>query len=352
MSWPSIGDFTAAIQNPAICFDDPDLKAGQVELNSGRRPLVYSGAFAAVYPVSVGDSKFAVRCFTREVIDQKERYEHLTDYLRGIMPPGFVRFKFLERGILVQGKWYPIVRMDWVDGEPLSKYVDSNRKNSGALRDVAASWLGVAGALQGKNIAHNDLQHGNVMVQSDASIRLVDYDGIFLPHNKGKRSPETGHHNFQHPSRTADDYDEHIDNFPAIVIYLSLLALAADPGLWQDFHNADNLIFTKADYADPANSECFRALKNSPSSTVKNLAHYLEKCCARPLERIPYLDSILEPNAILCSQCYEANPSDLIYCDEEECYATLKSGNRDCAHCGIGGPVNASYCHDCGIKVA
>ena len=410
MPWPSVTDFTAAIQNPAICFDDPELTGGQAEPNPRGMPSVYSGNFAAVYPVSAGNRKFAVRCFTREVKDQKERYEHLDAYLRAILPPAFVDFEFHQQGIRVQGQWYPIVKMEWVNGEPLDKYVRSHLNTPNLLYRVAARWRGVASSLQGLNIAHNDLQHGNVMVQNDGSIRLVDYDGIFLPRYKGESSPEIGHHNFQHPNRTADDYDELTDNFSAIVIYLSLLALAAAPGLWQNFNNADNLIFTKADYADPANSKCFRALKNSPSPTVKHLAEYLEECCAWPLERIPYLESILERQAapdpspvniapvsspvsvapaptppapatpstyrdilgakqsspprsgagpapplismIPCPQCNRDNLRDLVYCDSEECCTILHPGTHYCVHCGVGGPVNASYCHDCGKKVA
>ena len=83
-----------------------------------------------------------------------------------------------------------------------------------------------------------------------------------------------------------------MDNFPALVIYLSLLALAADPGLWR-FNNDDNLILTRADYLDPANSECFRALKGSQAAAVSHLADYLERCCSMPVDQVPDLEEIL-----------------------------------------------------------
>ena len=117
-------------------------------------------------------------------------------------------------------------------------------------------------SLRGLRIAHNDLQHGNVMVQADGSIRLVDYDGMYLPEFRGERSPELGHKNYQHPQRSAEHYDENVDNFPSLVIYVSLLAVAADAGLW-DFHDEDNLILTRKDYADPGSSEVFGRLKRS-----------------------------------------------------------------------------------------
>ena len=122
--------------------------------------------------------------------------------------------------------------------------------------------------------------------------RLVDYDGMFLPKFSGGRSPEMGHKNYQHPERTADDYGEYIDNFPSLVIYLSLLAVASDPNLWH-FYNDDNLIFTRDDYADPDNSEVFQQLKRSSDARVAKLTESLEDCCSMPVEEVPDLETIL-----------------------------------------------------------
>ena len=294
MPLPSIGEFTAAIQRPDICFVDPELIGGSVALHPSRgTPLVYSGNFAAVYPVAVaGGRKYAVRCFTREVKDQRERYGYLDNYLRHTLPPTLVEFEFHEKGIMVRGEWYPIVKMEWVNGEPLNKHVRDNLNNNSELSRVARRWRGAVSDLLTREIAHNDLQHGNVMVQGDSSIRLVDYDGIFLPQYQGQDSPEIGHRNFQHPGRTGQHYATYVDNFPALVIHLTLLALASDPGLWR-FNNDDNLILTKADYEDPANSECFRALKGNPDPSVRHLAGELEKYCSLSVDQVPQLEEIL-----------------------------------------------------------
>ena len=214
MPWPSLADFTGAIQNPAVCFDDPGLAGGQAELHPQRRtPLVYTGNFAAVYPVTCGADKYAVRCFTREVKDQQERYSHLDNYLRGVRPDSFVSFQYRERGIKIRGEWYPIVTMTWVEGRRLDRFVEDNLSRPDRILDVCARWRGANGSLRGLKIAHNDLQHGNIMVQSDGTIRLVDYDSIFLPQFKGQPSPEGGHPQYQHPLRKMADYGEYVDNF-------------------------------------------------------------------------------------------------------------------------------------------
>ncbi len=293
MPWPGITDFSAAVQHPPLCFRGARLAAGETLVNQRGMPLVFSGAFACVYCVAVGGRKFAVRCFTREVRDQQRRYNQLSEYLISALPPSFVHFEYLERGICLGGDWYPIVQMEWVEGEPLSNFVGARLDDPGALLRVAAQWRGgPVASLRGLRIAHNDLQHGNVMVQTDGRLRLVDYDGMFLPQFRGEPSPELGHKHYQHPRRSAEDYGASVDNFPALVIYLSLIALASDPGLWR-FNNEDNLIFTRSDYADPRASELFARLRNSPDRFVAALAERLEACCALPVEQVPDLETIL-----------------------------------------------------------
>ena len=238
MPWPSITDFTDAIATPKLSFSGSELEEGRPEFHprSGR-PMVYSGNFASVYPVVSGQGKYAVRCFTSEIKDQQERYNQMSDYLKREKPPGFVEFEYKARGIRVKGHWYPIVKMEWVNGDSLSVRVRKILSDSSAMRALADRWRETVKELQHRDIAHNDLQHGNVMVRDDGFIRLVDYDGIFLPQYRGQASPEIGHQNFQHPGRTDKDYDGYVDNFPALVIYVSLLALAADHRLWEEFNN-------------------------------------------------------------------------------------------------------------------
>ena len=293
MAWPGITDFSEALQNPSLCFQGTDLEAATVSVNQRGTPLIYSGAFACVYSVTEGSQTFAVRCFTREVNDQQSRYNDLSNYLINVLPPSFVHFEYREEGIRFKGDWYPMVKMEWVEGEVLSSFVDSRLDDPDALRRVAAQWRGgPTASLRGLRIAHNDLQHGNVMVQNDGRIRLVDYDGMFLPQFKGERSPELGHKNYQHPERTADDYSENIDYFPSLVVYLSLLAVASDADLWE-FNNEDNLIFTRDDYSDPGGSDLFKRLKRSSDKTVARLAESLEECCGMSVDDVPDLETIL-----------------------------------------------------------
>ncbi len=313
MAWPSVSDFSRAIQHPGRCFSHWELTQGEIAVyeTGGRAgmPLVSSGNFAAVYKVTSNGHDFAIRVFTRAVNDQEDRYTQLHTFLRSSLPQSFVEFEYLQHGILFEGNWYPLVKMDWVEGAALDKFVELNLANPQILQTIAARWRGAVSEISGLGIAHNDLQHGNVMVKSDRTLRLVDYDAMFLPDYAGQNSPENGHQNFQHPLKTSRNYNEHIDHFPALVIYVSLLAIAADPGLFNKFYNDDNLLFTKADYADPFNSECFRILKNNnPDDAVRHLAEELERLCNVDVDRVPELKELLD-QAPSSRPAQAANPS-------------------------------------------
>ena len=121
MTWPSITDFSDAIQNPERCFETPDLRSGTVALSRMGTPLVYSGNFASVYKVDVGrgpDKKsVAVRCFNRQVEDQAQRYDSLSRFLLSALPDSFVecqgrrnsgplwRQKSVPPSVIGQHKW-------------------------------------------------------------------------------------------------------------------------------------------------------------------------------------------------------------------------------------------------------
>ncbi len=122
-SWPSPQDYNEALQNPDFSFNDPELRRCVPETDALGFPRPTSGAFASVYRVECGECSYAVRCFFRGIQDQKERYAHISQYIASDDLPYTVKFEYQERGIRIGGSWFPIVKMDWVAGETLDKYV-------------------------------------------------------------------------------------------------------------------------------------------------------------------------------------------------------------------------------------
>ncbi len=290
---PTRDAYTAAMQNPGHRFRDPELANGTTVKKASGQPIVYSGQFASVYRMSGPGRDHAVRCFVSEAPNRQQRYRALSDHLSIVRPPGFVSFTYLDRELLIRGERHPVLKMDWVEGQTLDRYIAANLANPSALRDLAAEWLRLMKDLQSMPMAHNDLQHGNIIVRPTGDLRLVDYDGVFLAPFNGERSPELGHRNYQHPSRTARDYHENIDNFPALVIHLSLLAIARDPSLWDRFHDGDNLLFTRADLAHPGATPVWSELNRCPDPEVRGLTAELERCCRLPVAQAPKLEAVL-----------------------------------------------------------
>ena len=310
--WPKQLDFRDALQNPQIALKGDSVEGAQViRLPRGNQPMAWSGTFAAVYKIEKEGAYYAIRCFMSPVTDQEERYTNLSNFLNANYHECLVGFEYLKKGISVKGYRYPLVKMDWVEGERLDGFVgriiEKQPNNLGMLSRVADSWRSINGDLRNLGVAHNDLQHGNVIIQENLDIRLVDYDSFFLPDSVGD-SPEGGHGNYQHPKRKASDYNQHVDNFPALVIYLSLLALASHPNLWNPKEDR-KLLFAEQDFKNPSSSDVFRDLKGSSDNRVKTLTNYLERYCSVPVELVPNLVLIASRAAAGEEDAPELTPS-------------------------------------------
>jgi serine/threonine protein kinase len=142
-------------------------------------PLALSGGFALTYTVQTARQKFAVRCFHREVPQAQIRYGQNSAKLRLLASPYFVHFDFQGAGIKIRGKTYPVVKMDWVEGDTLGVYLDQISSAPTKLTKLRHEFASLADYLERNDIAHGDIQNENVIV-SGGTLRLIDYDGMFV----------------------------------------------------------------------------------------------------------------------------------------------------------------------------
>ncbi|HEY3856714.1 MAG TPA: hypothetical protein VGO67_20195 [Verrucomicrobiae bacterium] len=269
MAWPTPQDYNEAVQNPRLAFSDADLINGRAELNQLGIPRAIAGNFACVYKIQTNRQRWAARCFNSEVSDQQRRYEAISTYLAKVALAYTVQFTYMPTGIKVQGKPYPLLKMEWVQGESLTVFVGRSIGYSDTLLSLAKVWARMMADLREVGIAHGDLQHGNVLVVGD-QLRLIDYDGMFVPGLAGQQSNECGHRNYQLPSRTGWDYGPYLDNFSAWVIFVSLVALAVHPELWSKYGGGDEcLIFRKEDFERPESSALLLDLSASPNTQLR-----------------------------------------------------------------------------------
>jgi hypothetical protein len=291
MSYPQITDYHEAIQHPAQAFIDPDLKQGAVAENNLGLPLVMSGGFALTYAVTTPRRKCAVRCFHREIPAIQQKYDATSKKLRALAIGCFVDFDFQQSGISVRQRVFPIVRMDWVEGDTLGIWLDKNFNNPRALEKARTDFVAIARFLEREGIAHGDIQNGNVMV-ADGEIKLIDYDGMFVPGMHPGNGSETGHRHFQHPGRRVSNFGPGMDRFSFIALDLSLRALIEDRSLYSKFREGgETIIFKANDFADPQNSEIFRRLLAMPK--LKGQARSFAAICEAPLAAVPTLDEFL-----------------------------------------------------------
>lgn len=288
-SYPQIIDYNEAVQAPRHAFTDPQLRLGRVRTSPMGLPLALSGGFALTYQVEAGSRRFAVRCFHRQVPTIERRYRAISSALRGLSASCFVAFDFQPEGIQIRGGHYPIVKMDWVEGDTLGAHLDRHASDRAAVAALRQRFAGLAAYLEGVGVAHGDLQNANVIVDRSGGLRLIDYDGVFVPGMARGNGTEVGHKHFQHPGRTAAHFGPAMDRFSFIAIDLSLAVLEAAPGLHGKHREGGEAIVFKAnDYADPSSSEIFRTLAEIPA--VSRQAARFAAVCQADISRVPSLE--------------------------------------------------------------
>jgi hypothetical protein len=298
--WPTARHYAEAVQCPAVCFAEPSLKPMVPAVDRLGMPLVTSGQFAYVFklnPAAAGEA-LAVRCFRGFLGDRGDRYRALDAHLGEHHIPALPRFKYLRNGILVAGQRYPVLVMEWVEGPTLDVYLDEAVGRREALLHLADEWVSLVAGLRAAGIAHGDVQLGNIIVERGGRLRLVDLDGMYVPALEGFRASEVGHQHYQHPSRDPAHFTLDTDNFSALVVYLSLIALAERPELWGEHHD-ENLIFTRADFSDPGASALFPKIEALGGEHARLAGVLKDACRAHPSQTPPLTDLVEVPTGTL-----------------------------------------------------
>ena len=298
MHYPSLAEYSDALQlSLGIALSDPLLGRGTLRSRGPGQPVVRSGNFALTFEVVADGRSYAVRCFHKPSDSLQARYTAIGSYLRRIRSTCFVAFEFQSSGITTESGTYPIVRMDWAHGQTLAAFVAAHRADSDALQQLRMSLRGVSRELLRHGIAHGDIQPTNVIVESATQLRLIDYDGLFVPKLAGLQSTELGQRNFQHSGRRGRHFDASLDSFAFSLLDLTLHALSRRPEFWeQSDSDADAFILRAADIADPADSPAFSLLASVPEleQRVRNFA----AICAAPFEQVPTFEDFLESRNI------------------------------------------------------
>ena len=265
MQYPLISEYLAAIRD---ADDNLDKLSHLVPvLDKYGEPYRSSGAFAVVFKMKDEQTGkcYALKCFTEEQEGRAEAYRQIAEELEFVDSPYITSVKYLEKELFVdsncEDEEFPVLLMDWIEGETMETYVAANYTDTHAMSMLCYRFCKMAAWLRSQSFAHGDIKPDNIMVGPDGTLTLVDYDGMFVPAMKGQKSPTIGTKDFSHPLRTIDDFDETIDDFALASIALSLKAISLNPSLLQTYGASDRLLFSAADYTDLSKSNTVTALQ-------------------------------------------------------------------------------------------
>ena len=265
MQYPLISEYVKAIQDAG---DNLDKLAYLTPVQDDHgEPYRSSGAFAVVFKMldkSTG-KYYALKCFTEEQEGRADAYRQIADELDMVDSPYITSVKYMEKELFVDSQCeedeFPVLLMDWVEGETMETYISSNYCNQYAMSMLCYRFGKMAAWLRTQSFAHGDVKPDNIIIRPDGSLSLVDYDGMFVPSMKGCKSPTVGTKDFCHQLRTVDDFDETIDDFSLASIALSLKATSMKPTLLDIYGASDRLLFSENDYRNPSNSKVISALQ-------------------------------------------------------------------------------------------
>ena len=265
MQYPLISEYVKAIQDAGDNLEE--LAHLTPVLDDHGEPYRSSGAFAVVFKMQDKRTRkyYALKCFTEEQQGRAEAYRQIADELDLLDSPYITSVKYMEKELFVDSQCeedeFPVLLMDWVDGETMEAYIAANYHNQSAMSMLCYRFGKMAAWLRSQSFAHGDVKPDNIIIRPDGSLTLVDYDGMFVPSMKGSKSPTVGTKDFSHPLRTVDDFDETIDDFSLASIALSLKAISMNSTLLDTFGASDRLLFSENDYRTPSNSKVISALQ-------------------------------------------------------------------------------------------
>ncbi|MEM7180674.1 MAG: hypothetical protein AAF518_07165 [Spirochaetota bacterium] len=301
MKYPSLREYKAAIQN-VNNINIPFFKRGSIQILLNRRgqPSMSVGGFGAVFQFKDSNgNRYALKVFTRDVAQRKERYQALHDTLQITKFPFMLDFHYLQDGLQIGTNSYPVVVMEWGRGVSLESAIEHDLQDDGIFQTapiIAGNLYKLTKTLQEWKMGHGDFQEGNLLIDDNNKVLLIDYDGMFVPALDGKKANEIGLADYQHPKRGSGSFQSRIDDFSLLSILYQLAIIK--PSLWAKHHGEKRLLLTQEDYLEPKKSELLQLGKKSPNEHVRTLAMLLERACRKDPLSIKAIEAIENHKAI------------------------------------------------------
>lgn len=300
MAIPSRQDIVTAVKNLSKCAFITELKNVVIETNAMQQTFCKVGGFNMVfkYKDTAGKMHGLRINFTGNLDAAFNRAAQVANYLKQVNLPYFVNFIYHAKALRINGNEWSAIIMDWQDGILLKDYIQDNLTKPKLIAQLAADFKAMTAALHSKNLAHGDLQHGNIMINSAGKIKLLDYDSLVIPELVGQPELITGLRDYQHPSRFNNNRtcQLSVDYFSELVIYISIVALSRKPALFETYNVAktEGLLFKSIDFVNFEQTAIYKELKaidDEIAVLLQILGLYLSQ---KTLDNWVYWDEILK----------------------------------------------------------
>ncbi|MDE6226952.1 MAG: protein kinase [Muribaculaceae bacterium] len=186
MEYPLISEYREAILAAEDNFNE--LVSLRPVLDSHGDPVMSSGNFAVVFKMrDENDGKlYAVKCFTKDQQGRDESYRKIADEMEVVSSSYILPLRYLENELFVDSdqcdcEEFPVVVMEWVEGETLDAYLMRNLNDKYELEMLSYRFNRMSAWLLAQPFAHGDLKPDNILVRKDGSLVSQDRRESFSP---------------------------------------------------------------------------------------------------------------------------------------------------------------------------
>ena len=244
------------------------------------RPVFHTGNSAVIFRIRLDGRDRLLKCYTRP-------HRHL----EAIYGDRFRPAELFLYTAPSEGMWADVVVDDWIEGETLTRTLDRAAANGDKplVARLAAAFDTLAARLLPAQWAHGDLKPDN-LIWDGQRLRPIDFDAMFLPEFRGRRSPELGTRAFQHPARTEADFDASLDDYPAALIATVLHAAAHDPSLLVRYP-AEGLVLDPSAVIE-GRSEAYREMLDAFARRGDAVGYRTAQLLRSPVAKLPQAASL------------------------------------------------------------
>ncbi len=294
MRLPTICQYIETVANPEGRF------ATIGEFEPERDPYgeikVIAGNNSAIFKIKMDGRHYRLKCYTREISDIRAKIDYFVDKPSQIV--GLMRYRPNEmyvHGHTGEGEFYDVALSEWIEGKTMAQVLRraANMGDKAALEDLANHFDVMALDLLNEEWAHGDVKPENIMVDRNGWLYLIDFDAVYIPSLKGRKSSELGTPPFQHPMRDGDMYDKHIDDYSLAMISFGLHYLAEHPEVFHSYDRGDNIFLEPVEILE-GRSAIYKDALDMFLFQGRHALYYLGSLLASPTPRFHGLADVFK----------------------------------------------------------